>query len=169
MRLSVQSQRIAKIICYTLLSLFSLCFSAALFPALKISVAVPRITVAVIAALTMMEGIKYASFFAVIFGAVEAFVFGESPLVYVLFYGSFAFLCYALFGSFFTKSFFSWGLYTIGGILLFAVLSLFGPVSAWEVTAADILADNSLKSILLSVIFSIPIYPIVAKIKKKTE
>ena len=169
MRLSVQTQHAVKIICYALLSLAALCFSAAFFPALGVSESVPRITVAIISALAMKEGIKYASFFAVIFGGIEAYVFGESPLVYVLFYGGFAFLCMALFGSFFTKNFFSWGLYTLGGILLFAVLQLFRPVSEWGVSAANVIAGGTLQSLLLSVVFSLPVYPIVAKIKAKTE
>ncbi len=169
MRFSVRSQPIIKSVCYSLLALLSLCFSASFFPALGISIGTPHLAVAIISALAMTEGIKYASFIAVALGAAEAFVFGASPLAYVLFYTAFAFLCMLLFNSFFTKSFFSWGLYTLGGILLHAALGLFRPVSDWNISAAEIFLDGTLQSILWSVIFSLAIYPAVSLIKRKTE
>ena len=169
MRLSVRSQPIVKSVCYSILSLVALVFSAAFFPSLGIAKAVPYLTVAVISALAMFEGVKFASFTAVILGGIEAFVYGKNSLVYILFYTAFAFLCITLFSSFFTKNFFSWLLYTFGGIILHAALGLFGPVSDWGVTALDLLQTGALDSIFLSLIFSLPIFPIVAKIKKKTE
>ena len=169
MRLSTRSQPIVKSVCYSVLALLALAFSTSFFPALKIANATPYLSIAVISALAMFEGIKFASFFAVFLGGAEAFVRGENSLAYILFYTAFAFLCITLFNSFFTKNFFSWLLYTASGILLHAVIGLFGPVSNWEVNALDLLKAGALDSIFLSVIFSLPIFPTVAKIKKKTE
>ncbi len=152
-----------------LLSLLTLCFSASFFPALHLSIGTPHLSVAIIASLAMLEGVKYASFFAVILGGAEGFIFGESPLVYILFHLGFAFLCITLFGSFFTKSYFALTLYTVGGILLRAALGLFGPVANWDISAADIFLGGTLQSILLSMLFSLLIFPTVSKIKKKTE
>lgn len=169
MRLSVRSQPIIKSVCYSILSLAAICFSASFFPALGISVGTPHLAVAIVSALAMTEGITYASFAAVALGAAEAFIYGENPLAYVLFYTAFAFLCMLLFGSFFTKSFFSWGLYTLGGILLHAALGLFRPVSDWNISAAEMFPYGTLQSILWSVLFSLAIYPAVSLIKRKTE
>ena len=169
MRLSARSQPFVKSFCYASLSLIALGFEASLFPALGISVGTPFLTAAIISALAMKEGINYASIFGAVFGALEAFVFGGSALVYVVFYAAFAFLCARFFGSFFSGGFFPWALFTLCGILLHAALRLFGPVSNWETTAAKILTDGALQSIIWSAVFSLPIYPIVAWIKRKTE
>ncbi len=169
MRLSQRSQPIVKSAVYAALSLACLCFSASFFPALNISRGTPFLLVAVVSALAMKEGIKYASLFAAVFGALEGFVFGKNALVTILFYTSFAFLCIVLYSSFFTKGFFAWGLYTLGGILLHSTLSLFAPVASWEVSAIELLRDGALDSLLLSIAFSVPIYPLIAKIKAKTE
>lgn len=169
MRLSVRSQHIVKSVCYSLLSLFAVVFSASLFPALHLSVGTPQLSVAIIASLAMLEGIKYASFFAVALGTIESFILGENPLVYIIFYVGFAFLCTLLFGSFFTRSYFALSLYTFGGILLRAALGLFRPVTEWDVSAADIFVDGTAQSILLSLIFSLFIFQAVSKIKRKTE
>ncbi|MBR5539279.1 MAG: hypothetical protein IKU61_05210 [Clostridia bacterium] len=169
MLLSVRSQPIVKSVLYAVLSLFSLCFSAAFFPALGGDSGTPFLSVAIVAALTVREGIRYGSVFAAVLGALEAFVFGNSPLVFMLFYLGFAFLCTSLSGSFFSGGFLPWALFTLGGILLHAALGLFAPVANWQVSAFKLLSSGALQSILLSALFSLPIYWIVSKIKKKTE
>ena len=169
MLLSVRSQPIVKSVLYAILSLFALCFSAAFFPALGGGFGTPFLSVAIVAALTVKEGVRYGSIFAVVLGALEAFVFGNSPLVFVIFYLGFAFLCTNLSGSVFSGGFLPWALFTLGGILLHAALNLFAPVANWGVSAIKLLTSGTLQSIILSAIFSLPIYWIVSKIKKKTE
>lgn len=169
MRLSARSQPFVKSLCYTLLSLLALAFSASLFPSLGISIGTPFLTAAIVSALAMKEGINYASILGAVFGAFEAFVFNGSALVYVIFYAAFAFLCARFFGSFFSGGFFPWALFTLGGILLHAAIGLFAPVANWETSAVNILADGALQSIIWSAVFSLPIYWIVSKIKTKTE
>ena len=50
-----------------------------------------------------------------------------------------------------------------------AALGLFGPVTNWDISAADIFLSGTLQSILLSMLFSLLIFPTVSKIKRKTE
>ena len=58
---------------------------------------------------------------------------------------------------------------TLCGIVIYLGLSLFAPVSDWGITAADLFFDTTLPSLILSVALSLPLYPIFAKLKKKTE
>lgn len=166
---SIRKQAVIKSICYSILCLAAICFSASFFPALGISENAPRLTVAIIAALALFEGVQFASFFAVIFGCIEALVYGESTLLYVLFYVIFAILCVKLYESFFSRNFLAWALYTLGGIILHQIIELFSPVTDWGITAADVFLETTLPCVLLSVLFSLPVYPLVAKIAKKTN
>lgn len=169
MRISARSQPYVKSAVYALLAIALLLFSSSFYPALHITVNAPRLTVAMLACLALFEGIRYAAHFSVIFGAAEAFVFGENPLTTALFYAAFAFLTVWLFENVFQRGFLAWLLYTLGGTLCRAVFALFAPVTDWGITAADVLMGETLPTFLLSVLFSLPLYPIYARVKKKTE
>lgn len=169
MRIPARSQPYVKSAVYAIAALALLLFSSSFYPALGLTVNAPRLTVAMLACLALFEGVRYAAYFAVIFGAAEAFVYGENPLTDALFYAAFAFLVVWLFENVFGRNFPAWLLYTVGGILCRAVFSLFAPVTAWGITAADVLTDATLPTFFLSVVFSVPLYPIYAWLKKKTE
>jgi len=169
MRVSIRMQPYVKSAAYAVTALALLLFSSSLYPALRLTANAPRLTVAFLACLALFEGVRYASFFAVIFGSVEAFVFGGNPLLTALFYTAFALLCVWLFENFFAKNFLSWLLYTLGGILLHAVFLLFDPVTAWEISAADVLLTYTLPTFALSALLALPVFPLCAWIKKKTE
>lgn len=169
MRLSVRTQPFVKSGAYALLALTLLLFSSSFYPALHLSANAPRLTVALLVSLALFEGVRYAAHFSVIFGAVEAFAFGENPLLTALFYTAVAFLCVWLFENMFAKNFLAWLFYMLGGTFLRAVFSLFAPVTDWGITAAEVLLTYTLPTYLLSVVFSLPIYPLCAWVKKKTE
>ena len=169
MRFVFRKQPIAKSIVYSLFCLGLLLFSTAFFPALHLTQGAPCLLVAAVSALALFEGVRYASFFALIFGVTEAFMLGHSTLLFPLFYVAFALCCAWLFENFFLKNFFSWFGYTLGGIVIYQGLALFAPVSDWNITAADLFFYTALPSLVLSVAFSLPLYPIFAKIKKKTD
>ncbi|MBQ5390596.1 MAG: hypothetical protein IIU58_06795 [Clostridia bacterium] len=168
MRFVIRSQPIIKSCVYALLCLCLLLFSSSFFPALRLTHGVPVLLVAAISLLARFEGIRYASFFAVIFGAAEAFMLGKNTLVYPLFYLGFAFGCMWLFENFFVTNFFAWYGYTLCGIAVYLGLSLFAPVSDWGVTAAELLFYTTLPSFVLSAALSLPLYPVFAKVKRKT-
>lgn len=169
MRFVIRKQPVIKAVVYGLVCLGLLLFSVSFFPALGLSRGAPFLLVAAISLLARFEGIFYASFFAVIFGALESFMLGRNTLVYPLFYLAFAFGCVWLFDNFFGKNYFAWYGYTLCGIAVYLALSLFAPVSDWGVTAADLLFYTTLPSFFLSAVLSLPLYPIFAKFKKKTE
>ena len=169
MRFVIRSQPIVKSTVYAVLCLCLLLFSASFFPALGLSRGAPFLLVAAISVLARFEGVYYASFFAVIFGALESCMLGKNVLVYPLFYLAFAFGCVWLFDNFFVKNLLAWYGYTLCGIVIYLALSLFGPVSDWGVTAVELFFYTTLPSFVLSAAFSLPLYPIFAKIKKKTE
>lgn len=169
MRFSVRTQPYLKSAVYAVAALALLLFSSSFYPALGITEMAPQLTVAMLACLALFEGVRYAAYFAVIFGAAEAFVYGESPLLNALFYVAFALTVVWLFENVFGRNFAAWLLYAVGGILCRAVFSMFAPVTAWGITAADVLLDETLPTFLLSVVFSLPLYPIYAWLKKKTE
>lgn len=169
MRISARTQPYLKSTIYALLATALLLFSSAFYPALHITVNAPRLTVAMLAALALFEGVRYAAHFAVIFGAAEAFVYGENPLLVALFYTAFALIVEWMLENVFLRNFLAWLLYTVSGIFCRAVFSLFAPVTEWGITAADILLSETLPTFLLSVIFSLPLYPLFAWVKKKTE
>ena len=169
MRIAPRMQPILKSAAYALLALALLAFSSSFYPALQWTANTPRLTIALLACLALWEGVHYAAFIGVIFGSVEAFVFGGTPLLTAVFYLAFALFCTWLFENFFAKNFLAWLLYTAGGILLHAVFLLFFPVSAWGISAADVLLTNTLPTAALSALLSLPLFPICAWIKKKTE
>ena len=169
MQLVIRKQPILKSTAYALLCLCLLLFSTSFFPALRLTRGAPVLLVAAISLLARFEGVYYASFFAVIFGAIEACMLGKNTLVYPLFYLVFAFVCVWLFENFFARNFFAWFGYTLCGIVIYLLLSLFAPVSDWGVTAGDLLFYTTLPSLILSALFSLPLYPVFAKVKKKTE
>ncbi len=169
MQFIIRKQPILKSTAYAVLCLCLLLFSSSFFPALRLTRGAPVLLVAAVSLLARFEGIYYASFFAVIFGAIEAFMLGKNTLVYPLFYLVFAFVCVWLFENFFVKNFLAWLGYTLCGIVIYLLLSLFAPVSDWGVTAADLLFYSTLPSFVLSAALSLPLYPIFAGIKKKTE
>lgn len=169
MQIPARTQPYLKSAVYALMALALLLFSSAFYPALGLTVNAPRLTVAMLACLALFEGVRYAAYFAVIFGATEAFVYGENSLTDALFYLAFALVTVWLFENVFGRNFPAWLLYTVGGIFCRAVFSLFAPVTAWGITAADVLTDETLPTFALSVVFSLPLYPIYAWLKKKTE
>ena len=169
MRMSTRTQPYIKASVYALCGVALLLFSSAFYPALHLTVNAPRLTVAMLACLALFEGVRYASYFAVILGAVECYMYGESPLLGTLFYLAFVLLVVWLFENVFGRNFAAWLLYAVGGIFCRAVFSLFAPVTAWGITAADVLLDETLPTFLLSVLFSLPLYPLFAWLKKKTE
>lgn len=169
MRFAIRQQPILKSAVYGILCLCLLLFSHSFFPALQAANNVPCLLVAAISMLAMTEGIKYASFFAAIFGITEALMLGTNTLIIPLFYTAFAIVCVWLFESFFVKNFFAWLCYTLGGLLIYFVISLFAPVINWNITAADILKNTTVPAFLISVVFSLPLYPIFNFIKKKTD
>ena len=169
MRFVIRKQPVVKSAVYGLICLSLLLFSVSFFPALGISRGTPFLLAAAISLLARFEGIFYASFFAVIFGALESFMLGRNTLLYPLFYLAFAFGCVWLFDNFFGKNYFAWYGYTLCGITVYLALSLFAPVSDWGVTAADLLVHTTLESFMLSAVLSLPLYPVFAFAKKKTE
>ena len=169
MRVVLRKQPVVKSVVYSLLCLCLLLFSTSFFPALRMMRGTPVLLVAAISLIARFEDVRYASFFAVIFGAIESYMLWKNALVYPLFYLLFAFACVWLFENFFVKNFFSWFGYTLCGIAIYLTLSLFGPVSDWGVTATELLFYTTLPSFLLSAGLSLPLYPIFATIKKKTE
>ena len=169
MRFSARTEPWIKSAAYAILALLLLVFSSSFYPALHLSVNLPRLTVAFLLCLALFEGIRYTSYFAVIFGTAEAFVFGGNPLLTALFYLGIAFFGVWLFENIFTRGFLAWLLYMLGGNLLFGIFLLFAPVTDWGITAADILREHTLPTYFLSALFSLPLYPTVARIKRKTE
>lgn len=169
MRLAIRKQPVVKSVVYAILCLCLLLFSASFFPALGLTQGAPYLLIAAVSSLALFEGVRYASFFALIFGVTEAFMLGQNTLIYPLFYVGFAFACAWLFENFFLKNFVSWLGYTFCGIVIYLGLSLFAPVSDWNITAADLFFYTTLPSLILSVVLSLPLYPIFAKLKKKTE
>lgn len=169
MRLTIRKQPVVKSIVYAILCLCLLLFSTSFFPALGLTQGAPCLLVAAVSALALFEGVRYASFFGLIFGVTEAFMLGHNTLLFPLFYVAFALCCAWLFENFFLKNFFSWFGYTLVGIAIYLGLTLFAPVSDWNITAADLLFYTTLPSLILSVVFSLPLYPIFAGIKKKTD
>ena len=71
MQLVIRKQPILKSTAYALLCLCLLLFSTSFFPALRLTRGAPVLLVAAISLLARFEGVYYASFFAVIFGAIE--------------------------------------------------------------------------------------------------
>ena len=169
MRLAIRKQPLIKSAIYAIVCLCLLLFSASFFPALRLMRGTPALLIAAVSLLALFEGIRYASFFALLFGVTEAFMLGQNTLIFPLFYVAFAFGCTWLFENFFVKNFFAWLGYTLCGIVIYFGLSLFSPVSDWGVPAADLLWDSTLPSLVLSVALSLPLYPIFARIKKKTD
>lgn len=169
MRLTIRKQPVVKSIVYAILCLCLLLFSTSFFPALGLTQGAPCLLVAAVSALALFEGVRYASFFGLIFGVTEAFMLGHSTLLFPLFYVAFALCCAWMFENFFLKNFVSWFGYTLGGIVIYQGLTLFAPVSDWNITAADLFFYTTLPSLILSVAFSLPLHPIFAKIKKKTD
>ena len=169
MRLAIRKQPIVKSVVYSILCLCLLLFSTSFFPALRLTQGAPCLLVAAVSSLALFEGVRYASFFALLFGVTEAFMLGHNTLIFPLFYVGFALCCAWLFENFFLKNFVSWFGYTLCGIVIYLGLSLFAPVSDWGITAADLFFDTTLPSLILSVALSLPLYPIFAKLKKKPE
>lgn len=169
MRLTIREQPLIKSTAYTLVCLVLLLFSYSFLPVLRITDHSPCLLVAAVSSLALFENIKYTSFFALIFSVIETLMLGTNTLLFPLFYTAFAILCTWLFENFFVKNFFAWLCYTAGGILIHTVLSLFGPVANWDITAADILLSHAIPEFFLSAILSLPIFPLFEKLKKKTD
>ncbi len=169
MRFALREKPILKSAVYSIICLCLLLFSHSFFPALQISRNIPYLLIAAISMLAMLEGIKYASFFAAIFGITEAVMLGGSTLLLPLFYTAFAFASVWLFESFFTKNFFTWLCYTVGGLIIHAIISMFSPVANWDITAADLLLYTALPTLCMSLVFSLPLYPIFKFAKKATD
>ena len=160
MQFRIRRQPVTKSIVYALFCFLLIVFSSSFLPALSGRVGTPFLLVGAVAALARFEGVRYASMFGLLFGAVEAVLFGESLSIYPIFYTAFALLCVYVFENLFAGNFFSWLLCTLVGILLHLLLLLFPIVSAWTISAAEALADPVLPDLLASLLFSLPLYPI---------
>lgn len=169
MRFTIREQPILKSAVYSIICLGLLLFSHSFFPALQIANNVPCLLVAAISLLAMTEGAKYACLFAAVFGIVETLMLGTNMLVIPLFYTAFALICVWLFESFFVKNFLAWLCYSLGGLVIYFFISLFAPVTNWGITAADILMSTTIPAFLMSVVFSLPLYPIFKFVKNKTD
>ena len=169
MRLVIRGKPIIKSAAYGILCLGLLLFSCSFFPALRITDSIPHLLCAAVSLLAYFEDIKFASFFAAIFGITESIMLGTNTLTVPLFYTVYAFVCVWLFESFFVKNYLAWLCYMLGGLVVYSVLSLFGPVANWNITAADILLDTTVPTFILSAVLSLPLYPIFKFIKKKTD
>ncbi|MBE6678966.1 MAG: hypothetical protein E7598_00420 [Ruminococcaceae bacterium] len=169
MRLSLREKPVLKSVVYTLVCLGILLFSYSFLPAIRIFANTPTLLVAVVSSLAFFEGAKYASFFALIFSVIETVVIGTNTLIFPLFYTVFAIVCTWLFESFFVRNYFAWLCYTLGGLLIHAILSLFAPVSNWEIGAGAIVLENTLPSFAMSAVLSLLIYPIFKSLKVKTD
>lgn len=169
MRLSLREQPVLKSALYSVICLALMLFSYSFLPALGIFVNTPTLLVAAVSSLALFEGAKYASFFALIFSVLETLICGTNTLIFPLFYTVFAIVCTWLFESFFVKNYFAWLCYTLGGLLIHALISLFAPVSNWGIVATDIVLQTTLGSFALSAVLSLPLYPLFKLAKKKTD
>ena len=169
MRLSLREQPVLKSVVYSAVCLGIMLFSYSFFPTLLDFAGTPNLLVAIVSALALFEGPKYASFFALIFSVLETLINGTNTLIYPVFYTVFAILCTWLFESFFVKNYFAWLCYTLGGLFVYAVISLFAPVANWGIAAGDILTQSTLPSFFISALFSLFIYPMFKTLKRKTD
>ena len=169
MRLSLREQPVIKSAVYSAICLGLLLFSYSFLPALGVFANTPTLLVAAVSSLALFEGPKYAGFFALIFSVLETLMLGTNTLIFPLFYTAFAIVCTWLFESFFVKNYFAWLCYTLGGLLIHSVISLFAPVSSWGVIATDILLETTLPTFAMSAVLSLPLYPLLKLAKKKTD
>lgn len=169
MRFTIRQKPIIKSAVYSIFFLGLLLFSHSFFPALRIAQNKPFLLVGAISMLAYLDGIKYASFFAVIFGVIETMMTGSNILIIPLFYVLYAFLSVWLYENFFIRNFLAWLCYTAGGLVIFMILSLFGPVTNWNIAASELLLYTTVPTFLLSAVFSLPLFPIFKFLKKKTD
>lgn len=169
MRFTIRQKPIIKSTVYAIFCLGLLLFSHSFFPALQLSQNKPFLLVGMISMLAYLDGVKYASFFAVIFGAVETMMCGSNILIIPLFYTVFAFISVWLYENFFIRNFLAWLCYTVVGLLIYSIISLFGPVTNWDIPASDLLLYTTVPTFFLSVLFSLPLFPILKFLKKQTD
>lgn len=169
MRFTFREEPIIKSTVYAVTCLCLLLFSYSFLPALGVFKNVPVLLIGAVSALALFEDVRYASFFALIFSVVETLIVGTNTLIFPIFYTAFAITCTWLFESFFVKNFLAWGCYTLGGLIIHAVLSMFAPVGNWKITAADILAEKTLPTLFLSIVFSLLLFPLFKALKRKTD
>lgn len=167
MRFRIRRQPTVKAVVYALFCFSLILFASSFLPALSGKVGTPYLLVGAVAALARFEDVRYASVFGLLFGTVEAVLFGESLLFVPLFYTAFALLCAFVFENWFAGNFFSWLLCDTVGILLHLLLLLFAIVSAWDISAADALCDPVLPDLIASFAFSVPLYPIFKRISSR--
>ena len=169
MRFTIRQKPIIKSVVYSIFFLGLLLFSHSFFPALRITQNKPFLLIGAISMLAYLDGIKYASFFAVIFGVIETMMTGSNILLVPLFYTVYAFLSVWLYENFFIRNFLAWLCYTAGGLAVFLILSLFDPVTNWDIAASELLIYTTVPTFLLSAIFSLPVFPLFLFLKKKTD
>lgn len=169
MRLSLREKPVLKSAVYAISCLAFLLFSYSFLPALKLFVNTTNLLVAAVSSLALFEGVRYASFFALIFSVLETLINGTNTLIFPLFYLVFAIVCTWLFESFFVRNYFAWVCYTLGGLFVHACLSLFAPVANWGIGGGAIILENTLPSFVLSAILSLPLYAIFKSLKRKTD
>ena len=169
MRFTFREEPIIKSVSYAVICLCLELFSFSFLPALGIFKNTPILLVGAVSCLALFEDVRYASFFALIFSVLETLILGTNTLIFPLFYTAFAILCTWLFESFFVKNFLAWCCYTLGGLVIHAVLSLFAPVGNWGITALDIMAEKTLPTLLMSAVLSLPLFWLFKKVKRKTD
>ena len=169
MRLSLREKPVLKSVVYLLVCILILLFSYSFLPVLRISKCTPTLLVAVVSSLAYFEGAKYASFFALIFSVIETVMLGTNTLIFPLFYTVFAIVCTWLFESFFVRNYLAWLCYTLGGLIIHAILSLFAPVANWGIGAGAIILENVFPSFVMSALLSLLIYPAFKSLKIKTD
>lgn len=169
MRLSLREKPVLKSAVYAICCLVLLLFSYSFLPALRIFVNTPNLLVAAVSSLALFEGVRYASFFALIFSVFETLILGTNTLIFPLFYTAFAIACTWLFESFFVRNYFAWLCYTLGGLFVHACISLFAPVANWGIGGGAIILENTLPAFAMSAILSLPLYAIFKALKQKTD
>lgn len=169
MRLTIREQPVIKSTVYAVICLILMLFSYSFLPATRFTDHLPNLLIAVISSLALFEGVVYSCFFALFFSVLETLILGTNTLLFPLFYVVFAMLCTWLFENVFVKNFFSWFCYTMGGLAIHGLISLFAPVSNWGISLSDVFFYTTVGTFTVSACLSILIYPLFKLLKRKTD
>ncbi|MBQ4150865.1 MAG: hypothetical protein IJC81_03580 [Clostridia bacterium] len=169
MRITLRDEPVLKSTVYALVCTVLMLFSYSFIPALKIFPALPNLLVGAISMLALCEGVRYASFFALIFSVIETLMQDSNTLLFPLFYLAFAIVCTALFENVFVKNFFAWLCYTVAGLILHNLMQLISYSESWGISLSAVFTQTAVPAFVVSAVFSLPLYPIFKFIKKKTD
>lgn len=167
MKLHFRRTKTWKTLAYGLYFLLLFLCSHAFLPALLPALPLPNMTIPALCLLAMTEDGGYAAVFAVVFGALDAAVldFATAPLV--LFYLLVTLLSAKLFSSLFSRGFLPWLGYTIGWLVLFALLMLFSMVSAWQERVGMAFFTEILAQSVSSLCFAVLTYPLLWRLTRR--